>query len=890
MKRRTFIGAGISLGGVLAAARGAAPDEAHAGPPADSAGVARPRFIWDNREDEIYHEVIAIDDPFTANDPRYYAFYNKSWTFNRSMQWLRAVDTVIAYQTGGDLPLTGTAAQSAWFTGPENQLQDSAATTRFTKRASNRNIDCAVLPMFQYHLGQHPSMELAVTDANSAWQFCIALKGRAGPPLICSGWQSGAKILRFDVAHLLRTLGYEKNFAEIHFVIGTWTADPQGQATLSFSLRGLARPAVVACLPIIRTVKAAAAGVTVTAVLTDRAGQLVTAGVAPAVTIVAKSWPMTLKDGVWQVSVPALPVGNHAAVIEAAGFAPSTQYVRITDGQFFQYDKRTHYARRPAQHIEPLSGSYQGVFFARDAGLRSEQLVKGQAEWDSWDREGGRAERAHGWESLTPAELDEYFAFLARCGWDLLHLHQYWGIWERLDAFGNLAPHGAEQLALYLRTADKHGLASIQALSSYSYSTRSDNYQWWGTVPWQQTLAAGFRNEEWYQPQPGAFQTAFHNYLSDFVTVFGDETALFALSASGEGDRTNGLPRSNDVMQFVRARDRNHIFYAEPILGPDMLYDKAVAGWTQDYLGARTYNYGRDFDSELDLAIFFKFLKMADNLVMAEGAWPASNLYTQFLSGRGMQSSKVAKPAGIPRDSWIGTAYYRTHIRDTIYIGMTERIPIMMTWDEKVTEDERFVFHEARKLVDWDQRYQQPGVALLAYDSNMVNGKRGTYGEYERAFRKLGVNYRIVSERMRPFPSGLVVYDTLQPFEQPAFQAEGGRMPDALRKSIPVRTGSGYYASWCWSEDRKTLLAYFYNVTGHVKQDFFISPLYHRVPEETAFDCQLTYAVAARLTWRLYDLNDKVLLRKESTADFTGVTLPATRHDFLLLIAPERNA
>lgn len=887
MKRRTFLGAGLSMGGLLTAAtaaNAAAGEEPSV--PATGAGVQRPRFIWDNREDEIYHEVITINDTFTANDPRYYAFYNKSWTFNRAMKWLRAAGTIVAYQSTGDLQLSGTAAQSVWLTGPENLLQDSGATTRFTKRAAGRNIDCAVLPMFQYHLGQHPVIELAVTDADADWQFCIGLKGRAGPPLICSGWQSGARTLRFDVAQMLRHLGYEKNFAEVHFIIGTWNEDPQRQATLAFTLTGRAQPAVVACLPVIRNAKDAKAGVNVTAILTDAAGKLVHTFVQPVASLGSASRPMVHKDGVWQASLSGLTVGNHAVTIEAPGFAPATQYVRITDGRFFTYDKRTHYAHKPAQRIEPLSGSYQGVFFAKDTGLRSEQFIMGQAAWDGWDREGGSAERAHGWESLTPAELDEYFAYLAKCGWDLLHLHQYWGIWERLDAFGNLAPHGAEQLALYLRTADRHGLASIQALSSYSYSTRADNYEWWGTVPWKQTLEAGFRNEEWYHPQAGAFQTAFHQYLTDFVAIFGDETALFALSASGEGDHTNGLPRSNDVRDFVRTMDRNHIFYAEAILGPDMLYDKEVEGWTQDYLGARTYGYGRDFESELDLGIFFKFLKMVDNLVMSEGAWPASNLYTQFLSGRGKQSSKSPQASSIPHDSWIGTIYYRTHIRDTLYIGMTERMPIMLTWDEKVTEDERRVFHEVRKLVNWDQRFQQPGVAMLAYDSNMQNGKRGIYGDYERAFRKLGLNYRIVSERMRPFPADLIIYDSLAAYEQPAFKADGGRIPDTLRASIPVKAGSGYYASWCWSEDRQTLLAYFYNVTEHVKKDFFISPINHRVPREIPFEFSLTFAAAGNLRWRFYDLNDKTVLRQGTTDGFTGINLPATRHDFLLVIAP----
>jgi hypothetical protein len=159
--------------------------------------------------------------------------------------------------------------------------------------------------------------------------------------------------------------------------------------------------------------------------------------------------------------------------------------LRITDGQFWQLDR----ARRLFSRNNRLAGPYQGNVFVKQAGSRGESLVQGQKAWDRWDRCREPGEHLCHWEGLTAAELDRRFAYLADCGWDLLHVCQHWGIWERLDAGGRIAPHGAEQLALYLRTAGRHGLAVIQALTHYEYLTATRD--WHGTVPYTAYRDAG---------------------------------------------------------------------------------------------------------------------------------------------------------------------------------------------------------------------------------------------------------------------------------------------------------------------------------------------------------------------------------------------------------------
>jgi hypothetical protein len=167
------------------------------------------------------------------------------------------------------------------------------------------------------------------------------------------------------------------------------------------------------------------------------------------------------RDGIWRASVRDLEPGDYTARLQADGNlrGETRLHLRVTDGQFWQYDKEYHLFSRGGKIAGPLSGSYQGNFFVREAGGPDESLVQGQDAWDRWDRSKPPGEHLHYWEALTADEMDKRFAYLESCGWDILHVCQHWGIWERLDAGGRIAPHGAEQIALYLRTAGRHGLA-----------------------------------------------------------------------------------------------------------------------------------------------------------------------------------------------------------------------------------------------------------------------------------------------------------------------------------------------------------------------------------------------------------------------------------------------
>ena len=569
---------------------------------------ARPEYGWFNREDIIYH-----DQSFPAEvetHPDFWVFGRKRiWVFNRAMKWQRGEQdgTILCYNHTGEMMLTGDKQVSSWHTAPPNTLEQAGEFTLFAKH-SERQRDSAVLPAFQFPLGQNPTLELEVADANAEWQFLVSIKGRGGAPMLASPWQRGTGKVTFDLARELGGRGFEWQYPELYFAIALWTPKPADNAQIKFRLRMPGRAAVVAGLPVIRTAaRAGREGLPLVAAAVNAQGQLLDAGRVRLFATVGKQ-KIELKEngGVWKTVLRNLPTGDHEVTIASEGELKATvkSVVRVTDGRFFKYDKASRWVTKDGKPIGPLSGSYQGTFYFRDAGLPGERMIQGQKEWDAWDRTKAPGEHMHYWEALKPTELDERFAYLAKQGFDLLTLHSHWGLWERLDAGGRIAPHAAEQLALYLRTAGRYGLAYLQALSSGPYGVPDKDSGYGDTVPYSRYLEEGFQAENWFKPG-SHFDELLHQYVRDFTSLFRDETALFGMTASGEGDFC-APERAKDIFQQIRILDNNHIILAESIIGLDKLPEKICAPYTQDMLGGRTYSIATneilpEFDLGLEL-------------------------------------------------------------------------------------------------------------------------------------------------------------------------------------------------------------------------------------------------------------------------------------------------
>jgi len=196
---------------------------------ADDITVKRPEYVMENHEDVIYHDNIVY------TEPGFCAFTRKSWVFNKYMQWIDddLDDCILCYSQTDNLLLTGEKQASIWHSDPINTICEYSDLITFTKKSLTRQIDCAILPAFQFHIDQHPVLELEVLKASSDWQFCIFVKGRSGIPLICSGWKRKPCKISFDIAAVLHDRGYDLKFAELHFVIGTWNEEKSREVILN---------------------------------------------------------------------------------------------------------------------------------------------------------------------------------------------------------------------------------------------------------------------------------------------------------------------------------------------------------------------------------------------------------------------------------------------------------------------------------------------------------------------------------------------------------------------------------------------------------------------------------------------------------------------------------
>jgi hypothetical protein len=847
----------------------------------------RPKFILQNLEDLVYHDLYWPGG--IGELPEFWAFGRRIWVFNKAMVWHRDTETgsILCYCPVNELKLTGENQVSEWHSGPANTLEQNGEFTRFVKRSGLQR-DCAILPAFQFHLGQHPKVRIEVSDATAQWQFGIYIKGRSGAPFLSSEWHNGAATIGFDLETELRKLGYSYNYPELHFAIGTWSEDETMQNEISFRVWMPTHPAIITSLPVIKTIQnAEKEGVPIHALVVDDKGNPVEpSGTRISVRVNGREPELNPVDRTWKTSVFDLPVGNHPAEYISKGKTELRAYnhIRVTDGVFYQYDKESKWVKKNNKLMGPLSGSYQGTFYFCDAGMASEKMVQGQKEWDSWDRNDTPGERMHFWESLTEKELDERFAYLAGKGFDMVHLHQHWGIWERLDAGGRIAPHGAEQLALYMRMADKNGLVHIQALASGPYGHPDESSDYGGTIPYSRYLDEGFKKINWFEPG-SHFDDLLHQYLEDFASLFSDETALFGMTSAAEGDRASGLERVNNTMACVRKIDQNHIFLGEPIEILNKMPQNICKGWPHDLLGGRTYRCAEVGFPETDLAIEFKMYNIA-GVFMAEASWAPMPLYNKF-NYEFINPVCEKMRANGSRICWTGTSLYRIRLRDTLYLGFVHRMPIMNTWDEQIAEDEHFILRQVRNEIDWSQKFLVPPVAVLVNDScaDNFNTARENLNKYEKAFAELPLMYRMYSKDGEP-ENAMVKIDGTAEFSAMKFQSDGGILPDALKTQMPLKLSQGYSAAYLWSEDRRTFIAYLYNTMNHISETLFLGGKTHRSPSPASLEVQFRNFPESKLNFRVYDLNNKILFRESRQTIAPAWDLGYTEKDYLVVVTP----
>lgn len=806
------------------------------------------------------------------------------WVFNRAMIWLDkscGVDgALLCYSSQSPLPLTGRKQVSRWRVGPDNELADvDDQFTRLTKKNDKSAWDHACLPPLQFEIEQQRAAEFEVREATHPWQLVAIVKGRSGPPLFVSPWQTGAGKLNVDLLELYRAKGYENHFAEMVFFVAVWTEDPQQQATVEFRLSLTGAAVIVPSLPIIRTAKRAEAeGVPLYAVVLDRDAKRLGQDIVDVTASLGQRSIQLAENGqgIWQAVARGVPPGDHGAELRATWKAEPKKSVitrlsvRVTDGQFVSYDPKLRLLMRAGKPLGPITGSYRGQSVFKDVGTAGESLLHGQDQWAAAIRRGtpdpggvtGEKPKPnyvfHFWESLTPRELDDDYAYLDRCGWRMIHLCSAWLWWPRFDAAGRLSPFYAEQIDAVCRAAGRHGLFVHLAVSHYPLGLKSP--------PYAQYLEAGYQPSDYGNPQSKFFQI-FTDYLAQLAEVFRDDTVLSSFTPAGEGDPSCGMPFVNMVYDGLTRHDGQHLVMAEPhhqVTQHPNFYRSA--GWKPLLGGMRTYHIDRLAPEAI--GVEFKLAAMGD-IFMGEGC------FYGFLGG----NHQYMNPE-MPIDS------YRRRVRETIYTGLAHRNPILLTWEERIVEDERIVFEQIRRAVDWTTPFQRPPLAIRVNGKLMPVAGRQPLFRYEKALSQIPVEAGYVWED-EPVPPGTVAtLDARQPFVEPAFVSEGGTLPDELKSRLPLAVPAGWSANYSWSEDRRTLLA-FLRRPHAAGRDW-------NTAEGGDYTCgdatlRIENFPDEELAFQLFDLATRqTVLQDEFRQTRSLASLPPGDHFFLLVLPPER--
>jgi hypothetical protein len=109
----------------------------------------------------------------------------------------------------------------------------------------------------------------------------------------------------------------------------------------------------------------------------------------------------------------------------------------------------------------------------------------------------------------------------------------------------------------------------------------------------------------------------------------------------------------------------------------------------------------------------------------------------------------------------------------------------------------------------------------------------------------------------------------------PRLDADGGQLPQKLKGEFPLRLPAGFTASYSWSEDRRTLLAYVVLSAGPDLTGSAPEVALQNFPEE-------------ELRLRLFDLAAKDALLDRGFRQSATLKLPAGADFFLLVTAKDR--
>lgn len=798
--------------------------------------------------------------------------------FNRATTWLTQAEgvhgAVLAYDRGGDLYLTGQGEVASWQVNRLCTMQALDATTSlFTRPNDLDGYDRAAIRSFQWCIRQRPILEYDLLPHGGKCYLKIYIT--------CPYLGDGIELFRtpessegqrgsVDLAPFFerRGLGYHQ-FQEISlYIYQDRPLDPaaaSGSAEVRLKVTGPG--AVVTTPPLVRTTESAREAIEIHAVVTGPAGlrHAREDGVSVEAEVEGDRVPLREvgNSGIFRATLRGLSVGEHEVHLtsrDAAGAIMRANLgVTVTAGDFavWKPDRPTY--QLPGGRVLPtLLGDLFAWVPMLDAASENRRLILSADQWRALSaEEQGRVSLVK-LRTLNEAEIAAQLQAHCANGLRAIRLAPNVSPVEAyLDAGGHVSMQGLETLSVVLRVCRRLGIRALINLFHYPYGSPSTG----AYPPWQQYVEAGYTG-------PASFTTPkiaplLRSYLAELLPFLRDDPAVLGYTLTGENDQAYGAEWINDLCAHVKACDPNHLLTLEQGGGV-----QSCAGgnpWSYDEfmprksggVGYRTY-YTAGMPSDAYFMVCGRFYRCNPPAFLAEVA-----------SGPGWYGHFAR--------NWTHPDFI-SKVRDNCWASVLTQQTLCLTWSAPWTQEERFVPQLCCEQLDWARFVRRrPPVAVRVTNVDAAMIRR--LAEYEAALAKLGMDYDYLWDGRDAGAAYAVVLDARTEFTPP-------RLPPEVLAARPVVVSGDYSVSYLQSEAPTQLVAFIRNTA-----EYKLGPGYGAGVQELhrqrtkASELSLTLGdLPDAATCRLYDVDERRLVREGTCRELRHMNLGTTAHDFALVV------
>ncbi len=796
-------------------------------------------------------------------------------TYNRAMVWLGNDDgvegTVLAYDRGADLPLTGERQVASWLPNRACTMGSTGPTTSlFTRPNDLDGPDVAALRCLQWCIRQHPVLEYRLApQAGACWLKVCLVETCLGDGIEVLRTEASAHPTtgRLDLLKVLTEHGLAYHqFGEIAvYVYQDRPADRAAKAgTAEVELLLTGSGALVTTPPLVRTEAQAKAGFAIYALVTGADGEpLRGEAVQVVATVGTRRLPMKQQAGriVFSRGLQGLPLGEHDVRLEAT----TRDGQRLSQPLLITVVRPDYVTSQPGRvayeiggkPIPTLLGDLYAWVTMLDPASPQRRVIVDAAEWAKLTPEEQARVRLIKHRSLTEADIRRQLEVHAANGIRVIRLaHNVTPHEACLDAGGHVAMPGLETLTAVLRECRRLNLKVLLNVFHYPYgSPGTGSY-----APWQQYIDAGYKGPQSFtDPKIWPLEAG---YLSELLACLRDDPAMLGYSLTGENDQAYGPEFVNKLHDHAKACAPNHLVTLEQ--GGGIQHCSAGSPWAHaDFraaasggVGYRTY-YTDGMPSDAYFMVCGRFYRGSPPAFLAEVA-----------SGPGWHGGFA--------QNWTHPDFL-TKVRDNCWASVLTQETMCLTWSAPWTQHERLVPQHCMEMIDWS-RFQRarPAVGVLVKPVDKAMVRR--LAEVEVALAKLGVDYDYVWEG-RDDPKGYpVVLDARETFAPPTLPAS------ALAQRPLIATG-GFSVSYLLDASHRQMIAFVKNTA-----EYKLGPGYgtgvqelHRQREKASPLAVTLQGFPAGCRYRVYDIETRQVVR-EGKCGSEALDLGTTSHDFGVVV------